>query len=164
MVWGGLPTLKTSGLPTGVNEKHCMVAVCKRSMRLPRTEKIVELSLSWMRPGLEHRGFSQPYRFLSFNQDLRLEITCHPSAVIRGLHCSSVQKWHAISAHREDWRNFAGSNFRLDIIKLNAPTSGCTNISTMIDIIEWSFAGQIRNYLSSNHNMSEEKSPFCSIA
>ncbi len=48
-------------------------------------------------------------------------------------------------------------------IKHNVPTSGCTNISTIIEIIELSFAGQIKNHLSSNHFMSE-KSPFCRAA
>jgi hypothetical protein len=48
-------------------------------------------------------------------------------------------------------------------IKHNAPTSGCANISTIIEIIELSFAGQFRNHLSFNHYMSE-KSPFCRTA
>ena len=38
------------------------------------------------------------------------------------------------------------------------PTSGCTNISTMIEIIDWPRPGQIRTYLSYNRIMSTEMS------
>ncbi len=90
----------------------------------------------------------------------------------------------AYQFYRKDQRTFAGSNFDWTLpqsackpifqaewsgesmtawtwntIKHNPPTSGCTNILTIIEIIELSFAGQIRNHLWSNHYMSE-KSPF----
>ena len=38
-------------------------------MRFPRTEKIEELLLAWMHPGLEHSGFSQRFRFLFLKQN-----------------------------------------------------------------------------------------------
>jgi hypothetical protein len=74
-----------------------------------------------------------------------------PSTVIRGVHDSLNMKHSQVQ--------------RAPGV---APTSGCTNISTIIEIIEIniiesSFAGQIRNHLSSNHYMSE-KSPFCRTA
>jgi hypothetical protein len=60
-----------------------------------------------------------------------------PSTVIRGVHASLNMKHN--QAHSAN----------------DLATSGCTDISTIIETIGLSFAGQIRNNLSSNHYMSE---------
>ncbi len=66
-----------------------------------------------------------------------------PSTLIRGVHESLIMK-HNQAQRTDEWLYES-------------------NIATIIEIIELSFPGQIRNHLSSNHYMSE-KSPFCSTS
>ncbi len=103
-----------------------MVAVYKRGIRL----LIVELFLAWMRPGLEHRDFAQPFKFISLNQDSTVAV-CK-----RGVRFPRTKKIEVFC-----------------IIKHNTLTNDCTNISTMIEIVELSFSSQIINYLSYNRIM-----------
>ncbi len=90
-----------------------------------------------------YRGDRRTFCWLEF----WLDTTCKPS-------CQA--QWSGESMTVWIWNT----------IKHNAPTSGCTNISTILEIIVLSFAGQYRNHMSSNHynDYMSEKSPFCHTA
>jgi hypothetical protein len=89
-------------------------------MLFQRTEKIKELSLAWMRPVLEHCGFSQSVEFL-------VSLMMGPD-----LH----QRFgNYLQAKHSD----QGSQEKLVLIKIehsvHSPTSGRTNISVVIEIV-----------------------------
>ncbi len=70
-----------------------------------RTEKIEELLLAWMHPVLKHSGFSQRFRFLLLKQNLRLEITCQPSAATSGFNNNNPRKGVKRATQRTGNRN-----------------------------------------------------------
>jgi hypothetical protein len=64
------------------------------------TEKIEELLLAWMQPGLEHSGFSQLFRFLGLEQNPRYVFACRPKRRIDQL----IQRQYAMKnnlTHRQ---------------------------------------------------------------
>ena len=73
--------------------------------------------------------------------------------LVRGGLLAWISTGHNLQAkHSDQWSRRQLNNWA----RAHVPTSGCTNISTMKKIIEWSFPGQIRTYLSYNRIMSKK--------
>ena len=73
-----------------------MILTCR--CRAVRTEKIEELLLAWMQPGLEH---SQLFRFLGLEQNPRYVFSCRPKRRIDQL----IQRQYAMKNNTTHWQS-----------------------------------------------------------
>ena len=100
MLWlGGTPPVPQLVLQTGMNEfeKNWW------RWRAVRTEKIEELLLAWMHPGLEHSGNSQRIRFLFLKRTLDWKLPLTTTSIWNTLTWTTTSIWNIFehSTHRQ---------------------------------------------------------------
>ncbi len=130
-------------------------------MRCGITKSEIEKTLGWV-PARRHKKGGLPAQ--RYNDIIKVACKCAYQGDRRTF--CWLEFWLDTGCKpscQAQWSGESMTAWIWNTIKHNAPASGFTNISTTIEIIELSFAGQFRNHLPLNHYMSE-KSPFCRTA